>query len=104
MSGRTFSLTDRLNRFVDQQVADGHHQDANEVVREALRRYQEDLDAERASLAAIEAVAERGIADVERGAFRLVDGAAGQKALLDSLNHRLESRARNRALNRNGRA
>lgn len=93
MSGRNFSLTERLSRFIDQQVEDGRHQNASEVVREALRRYQDDLEAERASLAAIEAVAARGIADMERGAFRVVDGAGDRRALLDDLNRRAAARA-----------
>lgn len=93
MSGRNFSLTERLSDFIDQQVEDGRHQNASEVVREALRRYQGDLDAERASLAAIEAVAERGSAAIERGEFRLVDGAEERRALLDDLNRRAAGRA-----------
>lgn len=93
MSGRNFSLTERLSRFVDQQVADGRHQNASEVVREALRRYQDDLEAEQASLAAIEAVAARGLADLERGNFRLVRDEADRKALLDDLNRRASERA-----------
>ncbi len=93
MSGRNFSLTDRLSLFIDQQVEDGRHQNASEVVREALRRYQDDLDAERASLAAIEAVADRGIAAMERGEFRWVTGADDRGALLGDLNRRAAERA-----------
>lgn len=93
MSGRNFSLTDRLSVFIDQQVEDGRHQNASEVVREALRRYQDDLEAERASLAAIEAVAERGMAAIERGEFRLVSGEEDRRVLLDDLNRRAAERA-----------
>lgn len=96
MSGRNFSLTERLSAFIDRQVEDGHHQNASEVVREALRRYQDDMDAERASLAAIEAIAERGTAAIERGEFRLVSGAEGRRSLLDDLNRRASERARTR--------
>lgn len=93
MSGRNFSLTDRLSRFIDQQVDDGRHQNASEVVREALRRYQDDLDAENASLAAIEAIAERGVGAIERGDYRRVEGPADRRALLDDLNRRAAGRA-----------
>ena len=96
MTGRNFSLTERLSEFIDRQVEDGRHQNASEVVREALRRYQDDLEAERVSLAAIEAVAERGILSVERGEFRTVSGAEGRRALLDDLNRRASERARAR--------
>ncbi|WP_372396006.1 type II toxin-antitoxin system ParD family antitoxin [Azospirillum sp. HJ39] len=93
MGGRNFSLTDRLSAFVDRQVEDGRHQNASEVVREALRRYQDDLEAERASLAAIEAVAERGVSAIEGGEFRLVAGGEDRRALLDDLNRRAAGRA-----------
>jgi len=96
MSGRNFSLTNQLSVFIDQQVEDGRHQNASEVVREALRRYQDDLEAERASLAAIEAVADRGVTAIKRGEFRLVDGAEGRRSLLDDLNRRAAARAATR--------
>lgn len=93
MGGRNFSLTERLSAFVDQQVGEGRHQNASEVVREALRRYQDDLEAERASLAAIEAIAERGIAAIEGEDFRVVRGAEDRRALQDDLNRRASERA-----------
>jgi antitoxin ParD1/3/4 len=96
MSGRNFSLTERLSEFIDRQIEDGRHQDASEVVREALRRYQDDLEAERASLAAIASIAERGMAAIERGEYRLVSGDDGRRSLLDDLNHRASERARAR--------
>jgi antitoxin ParD1/3/4 len=85
MGGRNFSLTARLSDFVDREVASGHHQSASEVVREALRRYEEDLEAERASLEAIAAVAAEGRAAIARGDFRLVGGSGDARALLDEL-------------------
>jgi len=88
VSGRNFSLTERLSEFIDRQIEVGRHQNASEVVREALRRYQDDLEAERASLAAIESIAERGLAAIERGEYRLVSGDDGRRSLLDDLNRR----------------
>lgn len=93
MSGRNFSLTERLSAFIDRQVAEGRHQNASEVVREALRRYQDDMEAELASLAAIEAIAARGIAAIERGEFRAVDSPDDRHRLLDDLNRRASERA-----------
>lgn len=92
MSGRNFSLTDRLSAFVDAQVEAGRHQNASEVVREALRRDEDDVLAEQASLAAIQKVAEDGIAAIERGEFTLIGGGAGSSALLQRLNDRAKSR------------
>ncbi|HEV7369476.1 type II toxin-antitoxin system ParD family antitoxin [Arenibaculum sp.] len=96
MTGRNFSLTETLSEFIDREVENGRHQNASEVVREALRRYQDDVDAERAGLAAIEAIAERGLAAIERGEYRLVRGDEGRRALLDGLDRRASERARAR--------
>ena len=94
MSGRNFSLTDRLSDFVDKEVASGRHQNASEVVREALRRYEDDVAAEHAGLAVIEKIAEQGIAAIERGDFTLISGPDGSRSLLERLNARPASRTR----------
>lgn len=52
MPTRTIDLTDHLDRFVEESVASGRFQDANEVVRDALhlleqRRQQDVLKLER---------------------------------------------------------
>ena len=92
MSGRNVSLTPHLSAFVDQQVDSGRHQNASEVVREALRRYEDDLEAERAGLLALRTVAERGIAALERGDYRLINGADDTSALLADLEQRADGR------------
>lgn len=86
MSGRNISLTDRLARFIETQVVTGRHQSASEVVREALRRYEDDIEAERAGVAAIRAAAEEGMAAIARGDFVTVRGEEGSRDLLDRLN------------------
>lgn len=88
MSGRNFSLTGHLGSFVDRQVASGRHQNASEVVREALRRYEDDILAERATLAVIEAVAGEGAAAIGRGDFVLVRTGEESRALLSRLSDR----------------
>ncbi|HEV7284445.1 MAG TPA: type II toxin-antitoxin system ParD family antitoxin [Kaistia sp.] len=93
MTGRNFSLTETLSEFIDREVENGRHQNASEVVREALRRYQDDVDAERAGLAA---VAEHGLAAIERGEYRLVRSDEGRRSLLDGLDRRASERARAR--------
>jgi antitoxin ParD1/3/4 len=85
MGGRNFSLTRRLSEFVDHEVASGRHQNASDVVREALRRYEDDLEAERASLEAIAAIASEGRAAIARGDFRLVRGPGDAQALVEEL-------------------
>jgi antitoxin ParD1/3/4 len=90
MTGRNFSLTDRLSAFVDDQVRDGRHQNASEVVREALRRYEDDIVAEAAALAAIEQIVERGRGEMARGAFTHIGSPKDAKALMDRVSARVE--------------
>jgi antitoxin ParD1/3/4 len=75
MAGRNFSLTPRLSRFVDRQVGSGFHQDASEVVREALRRYETALREDEARVAAIQAAIREGREDIARGDYTLVETA-----------------------------
>ncbi len=68
-SGRNFSLTDALGSFVDRQVASGRHASASEVVREALRRYEDDVQREEAHLGYLRKLAEHGEADIAAGRY-----------------------------------
>jgi antitoxin ParD1/3/4 len=74
MAARNFNLTSRLSSFINRQVEAGRHQNASEVVREALRRYETELEEEEARIAALRAVAAAGQAAIERGEFTLVSG------------------------------
>lgn len=85
MAGRNFSLTEPLSDFVDRQVASGRHQNASEVVREALRRYEGEVERENADLAIIQKVAETGLDAIARGDFTLIKGEAGASELLARL-------------------
>lgn len=100
MAGRNFSLTEHLSGFVDDQVSSGRHQNASEVVREALRRYEDDILTERASLVVIEKVANAGARAMERGDFKRVQGTEGARAFLKQLNERASRRASERAAGR----
>jgi antitoxin ParD1/3/4 len=68
-AGRNFSLTDELGSFVDQQVRSGRHVSGSEVVREALRRYQDDVRREQEHLNYLRKLAERGEADIAAGRY-----------------------------------
>ncbi|MDR3435545.1 type II toxin-antitoxin system ParD family antitoxin [Telmatospirillum sp.] len=92
MSGRNFSLTPRLSAFVDEQVASGRHQNASEVVREALRRYEDDMAFTAAQIEEIKAIAARGRADFERGDYITINTPDEAQALRQRL--RAEARAR----------
>ena len=67
--GRNFSLTDALGSFVDRQVAAGRHVSGSEVVREALRRYESDVQREEAHLNYLRNLADRGEADIAAGHY-----------------------------------
>jgi antitoxin ParD1/3/4 len=88
MAGRNFSLTEHLSDFIDKQVKKGRHQNASEVVREALRRYEDDILTEKASFAIIEEVAARGLADIARGDYTTIAGPDDEHRLLERLNKR----------------
>jgi antitoxin ParD1/3/4 len=96
MTGRNISLTDRLANFIDAQVRAGRHQNASEVVREALRRYEDDIEAQQASIAAIRTAAEEGMAAIARGDFVVVRGKKGSRDLVDRLNRDALKAARRR--------
>lgn len=68
-AGRNISLTDELGCFVDEQVKSGRHVSGSEVVREALRRYQDDIRREQGHLDYLRSLAERGEADIAAGRY-----------------------------------
>ncbi|CAO3420709.1 hypothetical protein [Azospirillum endophyticum] len=67
------------NDFTGRQIQHARHQNVSEVVSEA------DLEAEQASLAIIDDIACRGVAAIERGDFRLVQGEEGRSDFLADL-------------------
>jgi antitoxin ParD1/3/4 len=67
--GSNVSLTERYWRFIDAQVETGRHASSSEVVRQALRRYERDIEAERAAIDALFAIAEKSEAGEAAGDF-----------------------------------
>lgn len=90
MTGRNFSLTERLSAFIDRQVDSGRHQNASEVVREALRFYESELELQEAYLDEVRSAAARGIADIERGRFTTVNSSDDARGLRARINERAE--------------
>jgi antitoxin ParD1/3/4 len=72
-TGRNFSLTDHHQQFVDAQVSAGRHASGSEVVREALRRYEDDIQREQAHLDYLNKLSEHGEAAYARGDFVRVE-------------------------------
>ena len=73
-TGGNFSLTEHQWRFVSDQVANGRHVSGSEVIREALRRYEDDVLREQARLAALYKLAEEGEAAYARGDYTRLNG------------------------------
>lgn len=88
MPGRHFSLTPRLSTFIDRQVGSGRHQNASEVVREALRRYEDTLLEEKARVSGIRAAIRDGRDDIARGDYTLVESEADEARLRTELTGR----------------
>ena len=91
MSGRNVNLTEHLSLFVDDQVRRGRHQNASEVVREALRRYEDALLAEQARIDAIRDVIREGRAAIAGGDFTTIATPQDGEALFSRLTRRDEA-------------
>jgi antitoxin ParD1/3/4 len=83
--GRNVSLTERHRRFIDLQVETGRHASASEVVREALRRYETELEAEQAAIHALWALAEKSEAGEATGDFIDIQDDAHLGEVMDQL-------------------
>jgi antitoxin ParD1/3/4 len=71
-TARTVSLTEHQQKFLDAQVQAGRHGSTSEVVREALRRYEDDVLREQAHLTYIRRLADEGEAAHARGDYTRV--------------------------------
>lgn len=83
--GRNVSLTERHRHFIDFQVETGRHASASEVVREALRRYETELEAERATIDALWALADKSEAGEATGDFVDIQDDAHLGQVMDQL-------------------
>ena len=72
MPAKNVSLSPRLARFIDQQIESGRHRDASDVVREALLRYEADLEDDDTRTETMRAIVAEGRADIARGAYTLI--------------------------------
>jgi antitoxin ParD1/3/4 len=61
------SLTPELERFIAEQVESGRYRSASEVVREAVRLLQAQVEEREAKLEALRKAVEVGLAELDRG-------------------------------------
>ena len=92
-AGRNFSLTEHQRRFVSEQVANGRHASGSEVIREALRRYEDDILCEQARLAALNKLAEEGEAAYARGEYARLSSRAEVRKFIRRSGTRAVSRS-----------
>jgi len=67
MAVRNVILTDRYERFIEQQVSAGNYQDASEVLRAGLRLLEQQAQSEEQKLALLRKLAEGGFASLDQG-------------------------------------
>jgi antitoxin ParD1/3/4 len=92
-TGRNFSLTEHQQRFVHDQVANGRHASGSEVIREALRRYEDDILCEQARLAVLNKLAEEGEAAHARGDYTRLSSREELRAFIRKSSARAVSRS-----------
>jgi antitoxin ParD1/3/4 len=113
MDQMNISITDRLAAYVRKKVRTGRFNNASEVVREALRRMEEDemrelrlaeptvedilSDLTSEQLDAIRRRVRRGIADLKAGNFETYEGNEGLKELAENIKKRGRQRLRQEA-------
>lgn len=92
-TARNVSLTEPLNRFIDRQVERGRHQNASEVVREALRRYESELAEDDARVEALRVIAAEGRQAIERGDYVTLSSEDDIARLMRDLDEEAKQRA-----------
>jgi antitoxin ParD1/3/4 len=90
MAARNVSLTVHLASFVDQRVTSGRHQNASEVVRDALCRYKSELAAQQACIEMIHGIAREGHDAIGCGEYALIDGSDARDALFRRVTGRID--------------
>jgi len=73
MATRNVSLTDTLNRFVEDRVVSGEFQNASEVVRAGLRLLKSHADREQRKLERFRALVQEGVDDMDAGRYEVVE-------------------------------
>ena len=92
-TGRNFSLTEHQQRFVHDQVANGRHASGSEVIREALRRCEDDILCEQARFAVLNKVAEEGEAAHAPGDYTRLSSREELRAFIRKSSARAVSRS-----------
>jgi antitoxin ParD1/3/4 len=66
---RTISFIERHLSLIDRMLEEGRHQSSSEVVREAMRRYEADLERDEVHMAYLQRLGDEGEADLAAGRY-----------------------------------
>ena len=88
MPTRNIVFTDHQARLVEQFLISGRYQNASEVLREGLRLIERRESEDKVRLAALLDAAKIGIADIEAGNFRSLEGRHSVKFRVGSIQGR----------------
>jgi antitoxin ParD1/3/4 len=67
MPTRNINLTPQLDRFVEEQIAEGQYSNASEVLRAGLRLLEQRRSEDREKLALLRKLAQEGLSQLDRG-------------------------------------
>lgn len=84
MPTQTVNLTPELDRFVKEEVASGHFNNASEVHRAALAEMAREKEERELRLARLRGEIQRGIEDVEAGRVQKLEGSDGIGTMMDA--------------------
>lgn len=74
MPTRNINLTEHLDHFVERQVASGRYSNASEIVRDALRLLEEQVQERKAKLKAFRQAAMQGFDEIDQGKGTVLKG------------------------------
>jgi len=85
MPTHALKLPADLTRFLEEQVAEGHHASQSDVVSEALRRYRDDVTGKRGFMAELAAAVDEGERALRDGDYVVLNGRDEIRRLVEGL-------------------
>jgi len=85
---RNVILTDRYERFIEQQVSAGNYEDASDVLRAGLRLLEQQSQSEAQKLALLKKLAEDGFASLDQGQGLSLSGSEQLAEAIEQIGRR----------------
>ena len=96
MPTRNVNLTEHHDRFVENQIAQGHYKNASEVMRAGLRLLEQQTRADEAKLAALRKLAAEAFDELDRGNAISLEDDEQLEAFISRAGERASQRAEGR--------